>query len=57
MNLGYLEIPQRVDLINQRTDVIGDLLAMLREHLNSTHGEFLEWIVIILIGKYFLFYL
>ncbi|KAI0244798.1 sporulation protein rmd1 [Massospora cicadina] len=47
---GYLEIPQRADLLNQRVDVICDMLDMLREHLNSTHGEFLEWIVIILIG-------
>lgn len=47
---GYLEIPQRVELLNQRVDVICDMLDMLREHLNSSHGEFLEWIVIILIG-------
>ncbi|KAI9296510.1 Sad1-interacting factor 2 [Neoconidiobolus thromboides FSU 785] len=48
---GYLEIPQRAELLNQRVDVICDMLDMLREHLNSSHGEFLEWIVIILIGK------
>ncbi|KAJ9065002.1 sporulation protein rmd1 [Entomophthora muscae] len=47
---GYLEIPQRAELLNQRVDVICDMLDMLREHLNSSHGEFLEWIVIILIG-------
>jgi uncharacterized Rmd1/YagE family protein len=47
---GYLEIPQRVELLNQRCGVISDLLDMLKEHLNSTHGETLEWIIIILIA-------
>ncbi|KAF9913656.1 hypothetical protein BX616_009766 [Lobosporangium transversale] len=46
---GYLEINQRVELLNQRTTVISDLLDMLKEHLNSSHGEQLEWIVIVLI--------
>ncbi|KAG0338989.1 hypothetical protein BG004_006981 [Podila humilis] len=46
---GYLEIGQRVELLNQRTAVISDLLDMLKEHLTSSHGEQLEWIVIILI--------
>ncbi|KAL1920494.1 uncharacterized protein VTP21DRAFT_871 [Calcarisporiella thermophila] len=45
----YLEISQRVELLNQRMAVISDLLDMLKEHLTSTHGEQLEWIVIILI--------
>jgi uncharacterized Rmd1/YagE family protein len=45
-----LEISQRVELLNQRCGVLSDLLDMLREHLNSAHGETLEWIVIILIG-------
>ncbi|OAQ33745.1 DUF155-domain-containing protein [Linnemannia elongata AG-77] len=46
---GYLEIGQRVELLNQRTSVISDLLDMLKEHLTSSHGEQLEWIVIVLI--------
>ncbi|KAL1920279.1 uncharacterized protein VTP21DRAFT_1425 [Calcarisporiella thermophila] len=46
---GYLEISQRVELLNQRVAVISDLLDMLKEHLTSSHGEQLEWIVIILI--------
>eukprot|EP00842_Homolaphlyctis_polyrhiza_P003042 jgi/Hompol1/3739/HPOL_003334-RA len=49
---GYLEISQRVELLNQRVAVISDLLDMLKEHLNSSHGEQLEWIVIILIGTF-----
>ncbi|KAK9767631.1 sporulation protein rmd1 [Basidiobolus ranarum] len=46
---GYLEIGQRVDLLNQRVSVIGDLLEMLKDHLNSSHSEQLEWIIIILL--------
>jgi uncharacterized Rmd1/YagE family protein len=47
---GYLEISQRVELLNQRVSVLSDLLEMLKEHLNSAHGETLEWIIIILIA-------
>ncbi|KAG0166613.1 hypothetical protein DFQ30_006974 [Apophysomyces sp. BC1015] len=46
---SYLEISQRVELLNQRVEVISDLLEMLKDHLNSSHGEQLEWIVIWLI--------
>ncbi|ORX96625.1 DUF155-domain-containing protein, partial [Basidiobolus meristosporus CBS 931.73] len=46
---GYLEISQRAELLNQRVTVINDLLEMLKDHLNSNHGETLEYIVIILI--------
>lgn len=37
---GYLEISQRVELLNQRVEVISDLLEMLKDHLNSSHGMF-----------------
>ncbi|KAI8381120.1 uncharacterized protein BYT42DRAFT_565329 [Radiomyces spectabilis] len=47
---SYLEISQRVELLNQRVEVISDLLEMLKDHLNSSHGEQLEWIVIWLIA-------
>ncbi|KAJ3334101.1 hypothetical protein HDU76_010223 [Blyttiomyces sp. JEL0837] len=46
---GYLEISQRVDLINQRVNVISEMMTMLQENVNLVHGELLEWIVIILI--------
>lgn len=46
---GYLEISQRAELLNQRVEVIGDMLDMLKEHLNYSHSEKLEWIVIYLI--------
>ncbi|KAJ1940990.1 sporulation protein rmd1, partial [Linderina macrospora] len=45
----YLEIPQRVEIMNHRVSVISEMLDMLNGHLNGMHGEFLEWIVIILI--------
>lgn len=47
---AYLEIGQRVQLLNQRVSVLSDLLEMLKEHLTAAHGEFLEWIIIILIA-------
>jgi uncharacterized Rmd1/YagE family protein len=46
---GYLEISQRTELLNQRVEVISDLLDMLKEHLNYSHSEQLEWIIIYLI--------
>ncbi|BFZ55184.1 sporulation protein rmd1 [Savitreella phatthalungensis] len=47
---SYLEISQRVSLLNQRVQVISDLLSMLKEQMTHSQGEYLEWIVIILIA-------
>lgn len=47
---SYLEINQRVTLLNQRVQVISDLLSMLKEQMTHSQGEYLEWIVIILIA-------
>lgn len=47
---GYLEINQRVNLLNNRLEVISDLLSMLKEQLGHSHGEYLEFIVIVLIA-------
>ncbi|EPY49881.1 Sad1 interacting factor 2 [Schizosaccharomyces cryophilus OY26] len=47
---SYLEINQRVALLNQRVEVIGDLLSMLKEQITHTHDESLEWIVVILMA-------
>ncbi|AOW01268.1 hypothetical protein B0I72DRAFT_26754 [Yarrowia lipolytica] len=47
---GYLEINQRVSLLNNRLEVISDLLSMLKEQLGHSHGEYLEFIVIVLIA-------
>ncbi|KAI9767991.1 MAG: hypothetical protein M1840_005303 [Geoglossum simile] len=47
---SYLEMDQRVGLLTERLDVIADLLAVLKDQLTHTHGEYLEWIVIVLIA-------
>ncbi|EEQ31334.1 sporulation protein rmd1 [Microsporum canis] len=47
---SYLEMNQRVGLLTERLDVIADLLAVLKDQSSHRHGEYLEWIVIILIG-------
>jgi uncharacterized Rmd1/YagE family protein len=44
----YLEIGQRIDLLNARVDVLHDMLNLLKESVNSSHGEHLEAIVILL---------
>lgn len=46
---SYLEIPKRVDILNQRLDIIKDLYDMLNAELSIEHGHRLEWIVIYLI--------
>jgi len=46
---GYMEISQRVDVLNQRYNIISDLLDMLRDHINKRQGEKLEKIIIALI--------
>ncbi|EZG51723.1 ACR, YagE family protein, partial [Gregarina niphandrodes] len=46
---SYLEIPKRVELLNQRLDIMKDLYDMLNEELSLQHGYKLEWIVIYLI--------
>lgn len=47
---GYLEINQRVALLNQRLEIISDLLQMLKEQLGHNNDEQLELIIILLIG-------
>ncbi|KAJ7487764.1 hypothetical protein FB451DRAFT_1025304 [Mycena latifolia] len=47
---SYLEIPQRINLLNTRVEVLQDLLQLLKESVSSKHAERLEQIVIALIG-------
>ena len=47
---GYLELETRCRLLTERLDVISDLLAVLKDQSGQRHGEFLEWIVIVLIA-------
>ncbi|TIC34510.1 initiation factor 2 [Wallemia mellicola] len=45
----YLEIRQRIDLLNARVEVLQDLLRLLKESVYSRHSESLETVVIWLI--------
>jgi len=47
---SYLEIPQRIDLLNTRVEVLQDMLNLLKESVTSKHAERLEQIVIALIA-------
>lgn len=37
---SYLEMDQRVALLQERVGVIADLLAVLKDQLSHTHGEY-----------------
>ncbi|KAG9076789.1 hypothetical protein FS749_011381, partial [Ceratobasidium sp. UAMH 11750] len=41
---SYLELPQRIDLLNARVEVLQDMLKLLKESVTSRHGERLEQI-------------
>jgi len=45
----YLEMEDRVQVLNARFEVLHSMLDMLRDHQNNEHSTNLEWIVIILI--------
>uniref|UniRef100_A0A061R447 Duf155-domain-containing protein n=1 Tax=Tetraselmis sp. GSL018 TaxID=582737 RepID=A0A061R447_9CHLO len=45
----YLEMDDRVDLLNRRFSVLQEMLDMLRDQTNNAHAQRLEWIVIWLI--------
>lgn len=45
----YLELETRVEVLNARFNVLGEMLDMLRSHQNEYHTSRLEWIVIWLI--------
>ncbi|KAL1673047.1 hypothetical protein EV122DRAFT_270960 [Schizophyllum commune] len=47
---SYLEIPQRINLLNTRVEVLQDLLQLLKESVSSRHAERLEQVVIALIA-------
>ncbi|PPQ68916.1 hypothetical protein CVT24_007660 [Panaeolus cyanescens] len=47
---SYLEIPQRINLLNTRVEVLQDMLQLLKESVSSKHAEWLEQIVIFLIA-------
>lgn len=45
----YLELESRVSVLNNRFEVLTELLNIVREHENNLHTARLEWIVIWLI--------
>jgi len=47
--MSYFEIIKRINLINQRIDMISDLHRLLIEQEQNRHGVHLEWIIIVLI--------
>lgn len=49
MTANYLDLETRVEVLNQRLDVLHELLEMLGNELNHQHSSRLEWTIIILI--------
>ncbi|TFY74714.1 hypothetical protein EWM64_g9299 [Hericium alpestre] len=47
---SYLELPQRIGLLNTRVEVLQDMLQLLKESVSSRHAERLEQVVIALIA-------
>lgn len=45
----YQDIDKRVEILNQRLGVLKDLYDLLQNTINVQHGNYLEWVVIILI--------
>ncbi|KAK9822191.1 hypothetical protein WJX81_000989 [Elliptochloris bilobata] len=45
----YMELDDRVEVLNNRFQVLQEMLDMLRNHQNNSHTARLEWIVIYLI--------
>ena len=46
----YQEIEKRLDILNQRLEILKELYKMLQNELNVNHFATLEWIIIILIA-------
>jgi len=45
----YLDLSNRVDVYNQRLDIVGELVENLNDRLNHKDSAKLEWIIIWLI--------
>eukprot|EP01124_Arcella_intermedia_P035496 TRINITY_DN9060_c0_g1_i1.p1 TRINITY_DN9060_c0_g1~~TRINITY_DN9060_c0_g1_i1.p1 ORF type:complete len:233 (+),score=50.54 TRINITY_DN9060_c0_g1_i1:1-699(+) len=45
----YLDVKQRLKVLNSRLDILSDLFTLLNDEAHSQHEIFLEWIIIILI--------
>lgn len=49
MTANYLDVRNRVEILNQRLDIIHDLFEVLGTELNHVHSNRLEWTIICLI--------
>lgn len=49
MTANYLDVRSRIEILNQRLDVIHDLFEVLGTELNHLHSNRLEWTIICLI--------
>jgi uncharacterized Rmd1/YagE family protein len=49
MIANHLDLETRVEVLNQRLDIVHDLFEMLGNELNHQHSSKLEWIIIWLI--------
>jgi uncharacterized Rmd1/YagE family protein len=49
MAANYLDVETRVEVLNQRLDVVHELFQMLGSELNHQHSSRLEWTIILLI--------
>lgn len=49
MVMRYLEMSERVEVLNKRLDMLKELLDVLQQQMDSAHATKLEWIVIWLI--------
>ena len=46
----YLEVKQRIEVLNKKLETIQDLLQMIADEQNHSHSSLLEWIIIWLIA-------
>ena len=50
MTANHLDVSSRLQILNQRLDIVHDLFEMLGNELNHQHSSKLEWIIIWLIA-------
>jgi len=47
--IDYLDVEQRLQVLNSRLNVVGDMFNILNEEVHAQHETRLEWIIIALI--------
>jgi len=57
MMARYLDINSRIEILNQKIDVIHELFSMLAQEQYHKHSSTLEWIIILLIALEIVFFL